>query len=288
MGSAHVPRVVAPGQRDPRRDQGRRIGRWSSGIASRHDGSGHVPQQAAVRRAPRDLTTCIRCAIGRAVTGRRQAARVSRGGVARHESAGVQGLEDGPGRAAALALACSPAVRVPEMPPERRRPPGPRSPRKSSPTGFLSDPAIGPATPVTATARSTLSRPSARGHRERDLGRHGAVGRQHTLGHVHERQLDLVGIRHDAARKYPTGPGTDGDEWATRPPVHDSAVASVRPDRPAGAAATREVRPGAIVGRRHARQRRWVSCGAAGGANSHVSGMPERPSVPSDVPLRVK
>src|SRR5689334_13094306 len=82
----------------------------------------------------------------------------------------------------------------------------------------------------------------------------------------------------------------------TSPPVHDSTVATRSPSavqRPARrcARSLRLERPSAScspVRSSVTAQRRWVFSGEAGGANSHVSGTPDLPSAPSDVPLSVK
>ena len=68
--------------------------------------------------------------------------------------------------------------------------------------------------------------------------------------------------------------------------MHDSARATVEPGREAGRLEPRRERRRARVAAH--RQERWVCAGAAGGLNSHVSGMPRLPSAPSDWPLSVK
>ena len=75
--------------------------------------------------------------------------------------------------------------------------------------------------------------------------------------------------------------------WPTSPPVHDSAVATVRPRAEARAPSRPRARPARRAGRRHG-YGRCVLTGGAGGAKSQVSGTPDLPSAPSDVPLSVK
>ena len=107
--------------------------------------------------------------------------------------------------------------------------------QEDEPDRLLAVPPPGPATPVTATADVGAERsPRARCHRGRRLGRDGAVlGEQLAPARRAPAALTSSAYATTPPTKTSLEPGTDVSRAATRPPVHDSAVASVQP---AGAA----------------------------------------------------
>ena len=124
------------------------------------------------------------------------------------------------------------AVAGPQVPPHLGGRPRPATATYTSPTGFASEPPSGPATPVTPTPRSVPSRArDALGHRHRDLRARRRRGpRAPSPARPSSAPSPHSSTRHDPAEEVAaTNPGTSVRRWATSPPVHDSAVATVRP-----------------------------------------------------------
>ena len=121
-------------------------------------------------------------------------------------------------------------------------------------------------------------------HRERDLRGHGAVGRQHLRGNAQGGPLHVVRVRHDAAAQVGRRTRHLRDQVRDEPAGAGLGRGHGQPEAP------RSGPRGARRGRRAGppRQLRLVLTGAAGGANSQVSGLPLDDMWPRSLPLRVK
>ena len=111
-----------------------------------------------------------------------------------------------------------------------RSPIGPATAVYTSPTGFSGVPPPGPATPVIAIA-DVRAEPLARAlrHRRAPFRRHRAVLLDQLGRYAELRDLDLVRVRDDPAEEDVARARDSREELRDRPPVQDSAVASVSP-----------------------------------------------------------
>ena len=226
---------------------------------------------------------CARPArIGRAVAGGRRGPRRAPRPAADASRArpGLAPRSSSSSRAApALSALVLRAVAGPEVAAARPAPsPGPRRPRRSSPTGFASVPPSGPATPVTPTAEVRAEAPprARRPSPPRPGPTDRAVRVEHRRGTSSSARLGLVRVRDDAAEEV-AGRARDLGERVRDEPAGArlggrDRQAPRRGSAPCSRSASGDERAPATLA---------CGCGLdrrAGGANSHVSGTPGLPS----------
>ena len=120
-----------------------------------------------------------------------------------------------------------------------RDPPRSATETQTSPTGFSSVPPSGPATPVMPTPRSAPSRAIAPSASARATSSETAPWASISAGSTPARSVfALFAYATSPPRTYAEAPGMSVSRAATRPPVQDSAVATVRAGARVSSAAT--------------------------------------------------